>query len=300
MMSVFCGIQQISDKKRAKRRAPFHTAVLLLGLVLSLGRTVLAEEEASSLFDQEHLSWSALLSECVVTMRDGLATAADYQCFDERSEQLQLYLNSLSAVSRASFQQFTKAERLAFLINAYNAWTIELILTEWPKLESIKDLGSLFRSPWKREFIPLFGETISLDDVEHGMIRAKGDYDDPRIHFAVNCASIGCPALLETAYVGATLEQQLEAQTARFLRDRTRNRLEAGELELSPLFKWYRQDFEAGWRGSSSLGKFLVRYRGALALEDADVAKLEAGALEIGYLSYDWDLNRPPTSSASR
>lgn len=250
--------------------------------------------EVTPSFDQEHQAWSALLSECVIIYPDGLATAADYQCFDKQKDNLKSYLSSLSAVSENSFQQFSKAERLAFLINAYNAWTVELILTEWPELESIKDLGSIFRSPWKREFIPLFGETISLDDVEHGMIREKGVYDDPRIHFAVNCASIGCPALLETAYLGSQLEQQLEAQTTRFLKDRTRNRLAEGELQLSPLFKWYRQDFEAGWRESSTLGKFLARYGDALALDDTQVESLESGKLEIDYLNYDWNLNDPP------
>ncbi len=81
------------------------------------------------------------------------------------------------------------------MINAYNAYTVRLILIRHPNLESIKDLGSLFQSPWQQGFVPPLGQTRSLDDIEHGMIRGSGRYRDPRIHFGVNCASIGCPAL---------------------------------------------------------------------------------------------------------
>ena len=91
------------------------------------------------------------------------------------------------------------------MINAYNAWTVEFILTKYPDLDSIKDLGSFFNSPWDKEFIPLLGKTVSLNDIEHGLIRGSDRYNDPRIHFAVNCASIGCPALREEAYTGDKL-----------------------------------------------------------------------------------------------
>ena len=114
---------------------------------------------------------------------------------------LKAYLDSLSAVPAASFQAGSPAQQMAFLINAYNAFTVELILTRYPDLTSIKELGSLLQSPWKPKWIPLLGGKVSLDEIEHEMLRAKGRYKDPRVHFAVNCASIGCPALREEAFV---------------------------------------------------------------------------------------------------
>ncbi|MGD8911013.1 MAG: DUF547 domain-containing protein, partial [Chromatiales bacterium] len=94
--------------------------------------------------------------------------------------------------------------------NPYNAFTIELILTKYPGIESIKELGGLFRSPWKRRFFTLLGERRHLDNLEQDMIRAFGVFDEPRIHFALNCASIGCPMLRNEAYVAERLDLQLE------------------------------------------------------------------------------------------
>ncbi|MEO0996496.1 MAG: DUF547 domain-containing protein [Pseudomonadota bacterium] len=238
-----------------------------------------------------HDTWDALLSRHVVSVRDGATTEVDYAGFLRDRETLQGYLDTLAAVPADDFDAWAEADQLAFLINAYNAWTVELILTEYPGLGSIRDLGSLFSSPWKRRIAPLLGKKRTLDDIEHGMIRGSGRYDEPRIHFGVNCASIGCPALAADAYRGATLEQQLEAATRAFLGDRTRNRLEGGQLRVSSIFKWYREDFETGWRGADSLGRFLALYSDALALPADAADALRSGELEIDFLSYDWSLN---------
>ena len=133
-------------------------------------------------------------------IQDGQASRVDYSAFQKNQKVLQAYLASMSAVSRSEFDSWTKDQQLAFLINAYNAWTIEFVLSAYPDIKSIKDLGSFFSSPWKKEFINLLGETRSLDNIEHTLIRGSGRYNEPRIHFAVNCASIGCPALLNRAY----------------------------------------------------------------------------------------------------
>jgi hypothetical protein len=273
---------------RPRIRLSLTLALLAAGLTLLPLRVAALDERA----------WDALLSACVAPTGDGGSTTADYGCFSARRGELSAYLDTLSAVSRDNFTRWSDGEQLAFLINAYNAWTVDLILSAWPELESIRDLGSFLRSPWKKSFIPLFGDSYSLDDIEHGMIREPGRYDEPRIHFAVNCASIGCPALRREAYRAARLEEQLEEQTRQFLGDRSRNRLRGTTLELSSLFDWYRSDFERDWRGASSLRDFLALYATALGLNREQVIALRDGTLAIDYLDYDWSLNAPTAATA--
>lgn len=243
-------------------------------------------------FDQS--AWDTLLKKHVVSIRQGQASQVNYGGFIRDRAQLKTYLAATSAVPRATFDKWEKSDQLAFLINAYNAWTVELVLTGYPKIESIKDLGSLLQSAWGKNFIPLLGETRSLDDIEHELIRAEKRYQEPRIHFAVNCASIGCPALRPEAYIGERLTVQLDDATRLFLSDRSRNGLEGDTLKLSSIFKWYRQDFERGWGGFKELSQFLIAYRQALKLSDSDVQRLKSDTLDIEFTDYDWRLNRTP------
>ncbi len=249
--------------------------------------------------DFDHSSWNGLLAENVVMAADSSASAVNYTEFGADRATLKSYLDAMSKVSRTEFDAWQKPDQLAFLINAYNAWTVELILTRYPKLTSIKELGSLTQSPWQKTFIPLLGETVSLDNIEHDMIRGSGRYNDPRIHFGVNCASIGCPALLNEAFVGGKLDQQLEQMTKGFLSDQKRNRVANGKLAISSIFNWYGGDFEQGWRGSERLEDFLLLYGDSLGLSAADKKTLSAGEMEIAFLEYDWRLNdsKGPASS---
>jgi hypothetical protein len=238
-----------------------------------------------------HQPWDELLQRHVRVLDGGRATQVDYRGMAADREQLSGYLESLGKVGREEFDGWPKDRQLAFLINAYNAWTVQLILGRYPDLKSIKDLGSIFRSPWKQVFIPLLGEQRSLDDIEHGLIRGSGRYNEPRIHFAVNCASIGCPALPNRAFVEDQLDRQFEEATGLFLADRSRNRLSGSTLEVSSIFKWYREDFEGGWRGASTLGHFLSLYAENLGLSEKDAVALRSGAMKVNYLDYDWRLN---------
>lgn len=261
---------------------------IILGITLSL----LATFTHADAFD--HGRWDALLKQHVVALRGGQVSQVDYAGMQRDRRELKAYLAQLSAIKRPDFDRWPRNERLSFLINAYNAWTLELVLGKYPDLVSIRDLGSLFQSPWKKAFIPLFGATRSLDEIEHALIRAGSDYHEPRIHFAVNCASIGCPALRPEAYVAGELDVQLEDATRKFLADRQRNRLRGNTLEVSSIFKWYREDFEKGWGGFFSLPGFLAHYASALGLTDAQAAALVRGGIDIDYLDYDWRLNRKP------
>jgi hypothetical protein len=239
----------------------------------------------------DHAVWDGLLQRHVVAQ--GQSTQVDYAGMARERARLKTYLDALAAVRSGEFDRWPKAERLAFLINAYNAWTVELVLTRYPDLRSIKDLGGVFSSPWKKRFIPLLGQTRSLDDIEHGLIRAEGAYEELRIHFAVNCASVGCPALRNEAYVGDRIDAQLEDATRRFLADRSRNRFNPAtqRLEVSKIFNWYRQDFERGWGGHTRLSQFFARYADVLADTEAARQLLRAGEARLTYLDYDWALN---------
>lgn len=239
----------------------------------------------------DQFPWDSLLKEHVTPLRNGQATQVDYAGFSADRSKLKQYLASVSGIAPSEFDRWDRPSQLAFLINAYNAFTVELVLTGHPDVASIKDLGSLLRSPWKKRFIPLLGETRSLDDIEHGLIREAGRYAEPRIHFAVNCASIGCPALRPEAYIGERLEAQLENAARSFLSDRTRNRLEGNALKVSSIFKWYRSDFEKGWRNAGSLSEFFSLYRQPLALDESTSTRLKAGEIAIEFLDYDWRLN---------
>lgn len=247
---------------------------------------------AATDFSHQHELWNSLLEKHVHPFKQGSVTQVDYAGMKKDRAQLLSYLASLSAVKPKEFDSWHKNEQLAFLINAYNAWTIEFILTAWPDIESIKELGNFFNSPWAKTFIPLLGETRSLDNIEHTLIRGSSRYQDPRIHFAVNCASIGCPALRAEAFQGKILSEQLEEQTHLFLSDRTRNRIENNSIHLSSIFKWYREDFEKGWMNYHSLESFLLNYASALSLSADKQNALKLKKLNIEFLSYDWRLNK--------
>lgn len=261
---------------------------LAVAITFSLG-AVTAYAQTPQGFD--HGAWNQLLARQVRWTSEGHASTVNYQGMATDKDTLQRYLTALSAVSRQTFDTWSREAQLAFLINAYNAFTVQLILTQYPEVKSIKDLGSLFQSPWKKTFVPLLGQTRSLDDIEHGLIRGSGRYRDPRVHFAANCASIGCPALRPEAYVPERLDAQLEDQARRFLGDRSRNRLDGDELTVSPIFKWYQEDFEQGFRSDKTLPDFLARYAGPLGLNATQAGDLRGERLAIRFGDYDWRLN---------
>ncbi|MCP5264505.1 MAG: DUF547 domain-containing protein [Burkholderiaceae bacterium] len=269
----------------SSRRMFLHKAGSLAILALAPGAVGAAPDAADA--------WDALLKRHVRWNEAGVASTVDYKAISSARSTLDTVLKAFSAVSRSAYDAMSRADRLAFLINAYNAFTIDLILTKYPDLKSIKDLGGLFSSPWKKKFFRLLGEERSLDDIEHGMIRAPGVFDEPRIHFVVNCASIGCPALRPEAMRGATIDSQLEDSARRFLRDRSRNRLDpvAGELRVSKIFDWYGGDFSKGYRGIDSLNQFFAMHADALGDDAGQVSRIRAGKLEIDFLDYDWRLN---------
>lgn len=243
----------------------------------------------------DHSAYDSILQSVVFKVRAGQGTLVDYQKLRSRRPALENYLADVSSVDGFYFDQWAPDERLAFLINVYNAKTLDVVLTKYPELESIKDLGSIFSSVWSKDVIELFGRERSLDYIEHTLIRGDehfGGYGyDPRIHFAVNCASIGCPGLHEHAYTGQKMQSQLDVMTRRFLGDRANNALSSGELSISKIFDWYGEDFEKGWRDIQRLEDFLVMYKEPLGMSDLQAKALLNGQIPIEYSNYDWNLN---------
>jgi hypothetical protein len=174
-------------------------------------------------------------------------------------------------------------DALAYWIDVYNAVTLNLVLENYP-LESIKDLGGVLSSPWKRKLIVVEERELSLDEIENSIIRPS--FREPRIHFALNCAAKSCPPLRAEAYTGERLDEQLEEQTIAFLWNPAENGLdEKGRLALSRIFDWYRSDFE---EAAGSVVEFVRPYLPALQGEDP------AEAVPVRYREYDWSLNEAP------
>jgi hypothetical protein len=264
-----------------------NQCLLLAGLLVCGLTTWAAETEP----DFSHEIWNDLLTRFVSLSADGTASQVDYKGFAESRHKLAAYLNELASVSKVDFDRWSVAEQLAFLINAYNAWTVELILEHYPGIESIRGIGFLPGAAWRLRIVELFGREISLDNLEHDMIRGWDRFHEPRIHFAVNCAAVGCPALSDRAYRGATLNDQLDRNARQFLKDRSRNYAIRGDLYVSPIFRWYREDFQNGWGGYESLSAFLAEYGEALGLSEAQRAALMSGRTRIRFSRYDWSLN---------
>lgn len=211
----------------------------------------------------------------------------DYAGLKSHPTELDRYLESLAQTDRAEFNAWPEADRLAFLINAYNAYTLRLIRDHYP-LRSIRDIGNLLKGPWDQPVVRIYGETLSLDALEHQVIRR--DYREPRIHFALVCAAKGCPPLRAEAYVGARLETQLNDQTRAFLADSSKNRVEVATktVFLSPIFKWYQEDFDR--HAGSVLAALKPHWPELPATTDG---------FRIRYTEYDWTLNDRPSGRTS-
>jgi hypothetical protein len=227
--------------------------------------------------DHEHGAWNAVLQRWVTDGR------VDYAALQrEARAPLEAYLKELSATCAIDYEKWSREQRLAFWINAYNAFTVQLIVDHYP-ISSIRKIGLLPAAAFRRRFIPmpgLKGAVISLNDIEHGTLRA--DFREPRIHCALVCASVGCPALPNEAYRASDLNRQLDKQTRSFLSDTSKNRFDptTNTLYLSPIFDWFRADFEVV---AGSVSAYVARY-----LDDPRISR---PGISIEYTKYDWSLN---------
>lgn len=265
---------------------------MLAALVtLALAQGPVAPLPQAEAFDHDHAAWTAILEGA---LEGGLM---DYRGLRESPEALDAYLAQLAATTPEQHAAWTREERFAFWINAYNAFTVRLIRDRGP-VKSIKKLGGLFTTPWEIKFIPMpafdperKGKPITLDEIEHELIRPV--FRDARVHAAVNCASLSCPPLREEAFRAKELDAQLDDQVRAWLVDPVRNQLEPedGRVRISRIFDWYEPDFTAGREGSDSERTLL--WIADHVGDEAVAARLRRGArtLRVRHLDYDWSIN---------
>lgn len=218
-----------------------------------------------------HGDWSTLTARHVAP--DG---RVDYRGIWSDSTLFRKYLELLSQ-NPPNSRNWSEGQQLAYWINAYNAFTVKLILDNYP-VQSIKDLGGdvpFINSPWDIKFFQLGGIDFDLNTIEHEILRKQ--FNEPRIHFAINCASKSCPKLRNEAFVARHLEFQLEEQTQDFLLDETKNKITPQQLFLSPIFDWFSTDFT----DSQTLQSFVNQHFADSILPQAHVQ----------FLGYDWSLN---------
>ena len=221
----------------------------MLGTVIaSLVAVLLAVAPVRAALDQSHQHWTAQLRRFVH------GGEVDYAGWKNNQAQLDEYLRELVRVNKEEFDSFSREQKLAFWINAYNAYTVRLILDHYP-VSSIRSIGLLPGAAFRKAFIPSLGEELTLNEIED-RLRKLGE---PRIHFAIVCASKSCPELRIEAYRADVLDQQLDAAARGFLRDSAKNRWDppSRTLKLSSIFKWHGEDFE---RAAGSVQVYVERY----------------------------------------
>jgi hypothetical protein len=239
-------------------------------------------ERGSRTFD--HADWGRLLAEGT---EDGLV---DYRFMQQHRADLEAYLRR---VGTAQIDALAPSHLEALLINAYNAYTVQSIL-DHPEVESIREISGV----WTRRKHRVGGFDLTLDEIEHNILRPH--FRDPRIHFAVNCASLSCAPLPPWSVDGGAVDEQLEARTRFFLRDPENVRFESGELFLSRYFKWYGSDFVSeGWHGAErTVAEYVARYARP---EIADRILERGSKVSVSFIDYDWALNAsaPPDPEAA-
>ncbi len=228
----------------------------------------------------DHSVWSRLLGRYIKTDISGV-NRFDYQAVDrDESKVLDSYIDGLA---RTEVSKLNRTEQKAYWINLYNALTIQTVLEHYP-VESIKDIrispGFFSSGPWGAKLVTVEGEKLSLDDIEHRILRPI--WQDPRIHYGVNCAAVGCPNLADTAYTSATLDTMLDAGAVAFINNPRGVRVRRGKLRVSSIYDWFEVDF-----GGNDAG--VIAHIKKYAKPDL-LAQLD-GIRRISGDSYDWMLN---------
>lgn len=282
--------------------APHNLRRLFLQFVVGI---VLAAP-AWAAFDPSHALWEQVLQSHVRAGR------VDYKNLKSHPEAFERYLESLAALRSGEYDSWSREAKVAFWLNAYNALTVKAVLDHYPIkpswLGSIRyPKNSIRQIPgvWDKLRFGVMGRQVTLDEIEHGTLR--NSFKEPRVHMALVCASVGCPPLRGEAFTGSKLASQLDDQARLFLGSPKRLRIDRsaggasglpgpGIVYLSPIFRWFGDDFKAAYAPAKGFGSHSAAEKAALNFisryaSDADRRYLEAGGYPIEYLGYDWSLN---------
>lgn len=229
-----------------------------------------------------HGLWEKFLGRYVVAAEDGINRVAYHKVSGDDAGYLRVYLDQLQ---RTPVSTLRRAEQRAFWINLYNAQTVKLILERYP-LESILEIGIspgwFAKGPWGAKILKIEGENVSLDDIEHRILRPI--WKDARIHYAVNCASNGCPSLATEPFTASNTESLLDTGARAFINEHPAGvRVVDGELKVSSIYKWFSEDFGDN---DASLRNHLLQYA-----NDQTAALIKSSGKKVRYLDYDWALN---------
>ena len=261
---------------------PLDVTRIVVVFFLVPGMLVISASQAGADSTVDNRLYAELLGKHT---RGGLV---DYAGFKTEHPKLKAYLAYLAEINP---DDLSRDDAFAYYINLYNAATIDLVLENYPGIDSIKDIGGFFNNPWKIEFITLKGKKVHLDHVEHEILRPT--YKDPRLHFAVNCASLGCPPLHAKPFEGVTLDASLDKLTRQNMADPAHTRLEGDDLYVSKVFDWFGED----WGGKEDKVAFVRKY--SSPEQAAEIDQL-GGSLDLKYSAWDWTLNDPDFKNISK
>jgi hypothetical protein len=276
-----------------------HTLALFPLLLILTG--CIEESNSSSLGGQEKQKQeSSLIVTQALTMADyaevlkeyvDSSGRVDYKRLKNNRQKLDKFNAIIGSVAPANYESWTDEDKIAFLINAYNSLTLEAIIDNYPT-ESIRDISGV----WDRRKFKVVSREMTLDEIEHEILRKE--FNEPRIHMALVCASIGCPKLNTEPFTGETLNTQLDKQTKAFLAipDNFRIDRSSKKVYVSSIFKWFGEDFEKSYGQKENIvnlnGKetafinFISQY-----LMPTEKEYLLQGGYGVSYLDYDWSLN---------
>jgi len=250
----------------------YITFILLftIGIISSCTATT----PSSTAAPVDHAAWDKLVKKHVNDKG-----FVNYTNFKKDYDELKKYLDILSA-NAPNEKTWSKEEQLAYWINAYNAFTVQLILDHYPGISSIKDIGSKIKIPfvsdaWTVKFIKIGGKKMDLNNIEHGIIRKQ--FDEPRIHFALVCAAKSCPPLRNEAYTAASLDKQLDGQGRDFLNDKFKNDINKDKAVITKIMSWYGGDFTK----TMPIVDWINKYSTVKISKETPISSMD----------YNWELN---------
>lgn len=285
---------------RRGRSAPLHIVLLAMAFLLATAPAAAVAGPAAELWPRwlahdrsaetaiDHSAWARFLSDYLVESKDGINRMRYREVSKADGQALDRYIDALAAVP---ISEHNRDGQIAYWANLYNALTVQVILDHYP-VDSVRDInispGWFTRGPWGRKLIAVEGEALSLDDIEHRIMRPI--WRDPRIHYMVNCAALGCPNLMPKPFTGENWDAMAETAATAFVNHPRGARVEDGRLHVSSIYHWYKEDF-----GDDDYGviRHLMQYA-----ED-DLLRRLRSVTRIHRHDYDWDLNEPAEGTSS-